>query len=114
MFFKIDPYEYWIEVKTLATNYCGGGGRPITDFIHEVCMTIAKLGRIKNAERNVCLVAAFYPFCDGPREVNEWDQHLERLYECCESCLKSFNLKEEKIVLDAENGVKAKIYFIWA
>lgn len=111
LFFAIEPHNYWIEVKTLPTNYCGGCGRPITDFIKiEVKMALYKLGKVKNGKNKCMLVAAFYPFCNSEREAEEWDTHLGRIYKFCDAFLQSYELEEEKISL---GGWKAKIYFIW-
>lgn len=110
LFFIIEPYEYWIEVKTLPTNYCAGSGIPITNFIIEVRNALYKLGKVKNDKNKCMLVAAFYPFCGVKREAEEWDTHLKRIYDFCDAFLQSYDLEEENISL---GEWKAKIYFIW-
>jgi len=111
LFFMIDGYNFWLEIKTLPTNYCGGGGRNITEEIREVCDAIRKLGKVSNEQNKILLLAVFYPFCDGKYEIERWDKHLGRIYETCGICLKSYELLEKEIVLKGD--MKAKAYLIW-
>jgi len=100
VFFQIAPYECWLEMKTLPTNYCGGGGKPITQFIGETVNTISKLAKIYNEERKILLLMLFYPFCGNKQEINNWNIHLGKIRKACEEHLQTYRFLDDFINFD--------------
>lgn len=124
IYFQIGQYEYWLEMKTFPTNYCGGG-KPITNFIEEAVSTIAKLAKISSEQRRILALFLFYPFCGSAQEVKNWEVHIQKIRKACDTYLHSYKFNEDYIIFDfpltvweSENmklrshEAEARIYFI--
>lgn len=109
VYFQLDSREYWVEIKTLPTNYCGGGGKPITEFVNETIYAISKLAKVSNERRKIILLTLFYPFCNGKQEAKNWNMHLDRIFNACEEDLHTYKFLADSIDFSLPNTLTWEI-----
>lgn len=87
-----------IELKTFPTNYLGGGGKPITDFVGGVIGDLDNLA-IKTDDRDTGLaVWLAYPLTHPMKP--EWEDHLGKVEEASDATLmaRRYDLEDDEWV----------------
>ncbi len=67
--------RYWMELIAFPTNYCGGGGSPITNHIDKVKKDLEKVKVVAQRNEIPLVLMIAYPFSGE----EQWNTHLSRL-----------------------------------
>jgi len=113
IFFKANGHDYWMEIKTLPTNYCRyfshHKSKPITKFIRDAKKDLEKLKEVEDVGGNPIFLMIAYPIPDitvplpDSIAIRRWRSHLKKLKEA-----RFEEIRESSILLG--EGVECKIY----
>jgi len=107
IFFKSGEKEFWIEMKTVPTNYCPNFneyGRSKLIGVDQIRTDMEKILKIKSDTKIPLVLLLVYPFPDGDIGHKKWqDKHLKKIKESPHSEIK-------KEVISINNGLYAFLY----